>query len=108
MNEVLLQSAAITSKRNVEAELDFQILVWLYKNKHLKFNGDISLLQQVIPAYYDQNGAVLMGNLRGVGNGAPVRLVSPAPVLINGANSAQAAAANNMRLLGSQVRNKYW
>ncbi|XP_076037610.1 pumilio homolog 2-like isoform X3 [Oratosquilla oratoria] len=55
---------------------------------------------QVIPAYYDQNGAVVM---RGVGNGAPVRLVSPAPVIINGANGAQAAAANNMRLLGSQA-----
>lgn len=62
------------------------------------------ILQQVIPAYYDQNGAVLMGNLRGVGNGAPVRLVSPAPVLINGANGAQAAAASNMRLLSNQVR----
>ncbi|KAG0729790.1 Pumilio 2 [Chionoecetes opilio] len=60
--------------------------------------------QQVIPAYYDQNGAVLMGNLRGVGNGAPVRLVSPAPVLINGANGAQAAAAaGNMRLLSNQA-----
>ncbi|XP_069945143.1 pumilio homolog 2 isoform X2 [Cherax quadricarinatus] len=58
---------------------------------------------QVIPAYYDQNGTVLMGNLRGVGNGAPVRLVSPAPVLINGANGAQAAAANNMRLLSNQA-----
>jgi len=57
---------------------------------------------QVIPAYYDQNGAVLMGNLRGVGNGAPVRLVSPAPVIIN-SNGAQAAAANNMRLIGNQA-----
>ncbi|XP_069999716.1 pumilio homolog 2 isoform X11 [Penaeus vannamei] len=65
--------------------------------------GPLSQYQQVIPAYYDQNGAVLMGNLRGVGNGAPVRLVSPAPVIINGANGAQAAAANNMRLLGNQA-----
>ncbi|XP_042228937.1 pumilio homolog 2-like isoform X6 [Homarus americanus] len=65
--------------------------------------GPLSQYQQVIPAYYDQNGTVLMGNLRGVGNGAPVRLVSPAPVLINGANGAQAAAANNMRLLGNQA-----
>ncbi|XP_068236506.1 pumilio homolog 2-like isoform X11 [Palaemon carinicauda] len=65
--------------------------------------GPLSQYQQVIPAYYDQNGAVLMGNLRGVGNGAPVRLVSPAPVLINGANGAQAAAANNMRLLSNQA-----
>ena len=44
-----------------------------------------------------------MGNLRGVGNGAPVRLVSPAPVLINSNTGAQAAAANNMRLLGNHV-----
>ncbi|XP_071520678.1 pumilio homolog 1 isoform X10 [Panulirus ornatus] len=65
--------------------------------------GALSQYQQVIPAYYDQNGAVLMGNLRGVGNGAPVRLVSPAPVLINGASGAQAAAANNMRLLSNQA-----
>ncbi|KAK8385854.1 hypothetical protein O3P69_016547 [Scylla paramamosain] len=65
--------------------------------------GPLSQYQQVIPAYYDQNGAVLMGNLRGVGNGAPVRLVSPAPVLINGANGAQAAAAGNMRLLSNQA-----
>lgn len=67
------------------------------------YYGNISFLKQVIPAYYDQNGTVLMGNLRGVGNGAPVRLVSPAPVLINGTSGAQAAAANNMRLLGNQV-----
>ncbi|MPC26220.1 Pumilio 2 [Portunus trituberculatus] len=65
--------------------------------------GPLSQYQQVIPAYYDQNGTVLMGNLRGVGNGAPVRLVSPAPVLINGANGAQAAAAGNMRLLSNQA-----
>ena len=50
-----------------------------------------------------------MGNLRGVGNGAPVRLVSPAPVLINGANGAQAAAAaNNMRLLSNQVNHEVY
>ncbi|RXG68604.1 Pumilio-like protein 2 [Armadillidium vulgare] len=58
---------------------------------------------QVIPTYYDQNGTVLMGNLRGVGNGGPVRLVSPAPIIINSANGPQAAAANNMRLLNNQA-----
>uniref|UniRef100_A0A0K8T505 PUM-HD domain-containing protein n=1 Tax=Lygus hesperus TaxID=30085 RepID=A0A0K8T505_LYGHE len=35
---------------------------------------------QVIPAYYDQNGSLVM---RGIGNGTPMRLVSPAPVLVN-------------------------
>ena len=57
----------------------------------------------MIPTYYDQNGAVLMGNLRGVGSGGPVRLVSPAPIIINSANGPQ-AATNNMRLLNNQVR----
>jgi len=34
---------------------------------------------QVIPAYYDQNGGLVMG-ARGT---TPLRLVSPAPVLVN-------------------------
>lgn len=34
---------------------------------------------QVIPAYYDQNGSLVMG-ARGA---TPLRLVSPAPVLVN-------------------------
>lgn len=38
---------------------------------------------QVIPAYYDQNGSLVM---RGIGNGTPMRLVSPAPVLVNAPN----------------------
>lgn len=38
---------------------------------------------QVIPAYYDQNGSIVMGNVRGIGNAAPMRLVSPAPVIVN-------------------------
>ncbi|XP_065581352.1 pumilio homolog 2-like isoform X2 [Artemia franciscana] len=38
---------------------------------------------QVIQAYVDQNGSLVMGNMRGVGTGTPVRLVSPAPVVIN-------------------------
>lgn len=33
------------------------------------------------PAYYDQNGQLVMGNGRGMGT--PVRLVSPAPILVN-------------------------
>ncbi len=37
----------------------------------------------VIPAYYDQNGSIVM---RGIGNGPTMRLVSPAPVLVNPSN----------------------
>ncbi|XP_012142820.1 pumilio isoform X2 [Megachile rotundata] len=43
---------------------------------------------QVIPAYYDQNGSILMGGVRGLSSAAaPMRLVSPAPVLVNRAPS---------------------
>jgi len=58
---------------------------------------------QMIPTYYDSNGAMLMaGNLRGVGNGGPVRLVSPAgPIVINGANGQPQAPP--LRLLPSQA-----
>ncbi|KAK3910025.1 Maternal protein pumilio [Frankliniella fusca] len=52
---------------------------------------------QVIPAYYDQNGSIVMGNVRGIGNGTPMRLVSPAPVIVNAGTPG-----GNMRLLGSQ------
>ena len=38
-----------------------------------------------------------MGNVRGIGNGTPMRLVSPAPVIVNAGNPG-----GNMRLLGSQ------
>ncbi|KAJ8673651.1 hypothetical protein QAD02_004913 [Eretmocerus hayati] len=39
---------------------------------------------QVIPAYYDQNGSIVMGGVRGLGSAAtPMRLVSPAQVLVN-------------------------
>ena len=38
--------------------------------------------QILAPAYYDQNGQLVMGNPRGMGT--PVRLVSPAPVLVGG------------------------
>ena len=54
---------------------------------------------QVIPAYYDQNGSLVMGNVRGIGNGAPVRLMSPAPMVLN---PAAANSGNPMRLMGNQ------
>jgi len=42
----------------------------------------------VIPAYYDQNGSIVMGGVRGLSSAAtPMRLVSPAPVLVNRAPS---------------------
>lgn len=41
----------------------------------------------MIPAYYDQNGSIMV--TRGLSNGTPtVRLVSPAPVLVNHAAAA--------------------
>lgn len=45
---------------------------------------------QVIPAYYEvgQNGSIMVGGVRGLGSAAtPMRLVSPAPVLVNRAPS---------------------
>ncbi|XP_049775609.1 pumilio homolog 2 isoform X2 [Schistocerca cancellata] len=51
---------------------------------------------QVIPAYYDQ-GSIVMGNVRGIGSATPMRLVSPAPVIVN-----TGTPGSNMRLLGSQ------
>uniref|UniRef100_A0A8D8UYT9 Pumilio homolog 2 n=1 Tax=Cacopsylla melanoneura TaxID=428564 RepID=A0A8D8UYT9_9HEMI len=50
---------------------------------------------QVIQAYYDQNGSLVMP--RGVGNGGPMRLVSPAPVLVNATNPGNGA----MRLVSN-------
>ena len=44
----------------------------------------------------------MAGNLRGIGNGGPVRLVSPAPVIINSANGQPQPPAA-LRLLPSQV-----
>ena len=35
----------------------------------------------VAPAYYDQSGQLIMGNSRGIGT--PLRLISPAPILMN-------------------------
>ena len=56
----------------------------------------------MIPAaIYDQNGLVVSG-LRGVGSGGPVRLVSPAPVIIN-SGGAPGPLANSLRVLGSQA-----
>ncbi|CAB0005629.1 unnamed protein product [Nesidiocoris tenuis] len=52
---------------------------------------------QVIPAYYDQNGSLVM---RGIGNGTPMRLVSPAPVLVNAPTPVQ-LTFNTTIVLGS-------
>nr|CAD7409866.1 unnamed protein product [Timema cristinae] len=54
---------------------------------------------QVIPTYYDQNGSLVMANMRGIGNGTPMRLVSPAPVIVNAGTPG-----SNMRLLGGQTQ----
>ena len=43
--------------------------------------------QILAPAYYDQNGQLVMGNGRGIGT--PLRLVSPAPILVNAATNGQ-------------------
>ena len=45
---------------------------------------DAAGYQFLATAYYDQNGQLVMGNPRGIGT--PVRLVSPAPVLVNTGN----------------------
>lgn len=57
--------------------------------EHYNLSVNITLLttggttgyQILAPAYYDQNGQLVMGNGRGIGT--PVRLVSPAPILVN-------------------------
>nr|CAG4646096.1 EOG090X02FO [Macrothrix elegans] len=57
---------------------------------------------QVIPAYYDQNGSLVMGNMRGIGNGGmngPVRLMSPAPMVLQ---NPSGPSSGNMRLMGNQ------
>ena len=43
--------------------------------------------QILAPPYYDVNGQLVMGNGRGLGT--PVRLVSPAPILVNTAQQGQ-------------------
>ncbi|XP_062616258.1 pumilio homolog 2-like isoform X1 [Saccostrea cucullata] len=58
--------------------------------------------QILAPAYYDQNGQLIM-NPRGLST--PVRLVSPAPVLVSAATAAasqQGGANNPLRLLTTQ------
>lgn len=49
--------------------------------------------QYIIP-YYDQNGSIVMGNVRGISNTAPMRLVSPAPVLVNAATTGMSPTAS--------------
>ncbi|KAK3087170.1 hypothetical protein FSP39_002529 [Pinctada imbricata] len=58
--------------------------------------------QILAPAYYDQNGQLVMGNPRGLGT--PVRLVSPAPVLVSATANQQGGALGNspLRLLTTQ------
>lgn len=73
----------------------------------------------MIPAYYHENGGIVMGNMRGLGNATPLRLVSPAPVLVNPGSAGEEAphwavtnartneafaflAGNGVRLLNSQ------
>jgi pumilio RNA-binding family len=59
--------------------------------------------QILAPAYYDQNGQLVMGNGRGIGT--PVRLVSPAPILVNAAPGQQGAnglGTSTLRLLTTQ------
>jgi hypothetical protein len=73
----------------------------------------------MIPAYYHENGGIVMGNMRGLGNATPLRLVSPAPVLVNPGSAGEDAphwavansrtneaiaflAGNGVRLLNSQ------
>ncbi|GAB6023918.1 hypothetical protein CHUAL_008651 [Chamberlinius hualienensis] len=55
------------------------------------------------PAFYDQNGSIMMGNSRG-----PMRLVSPASVLVNsgqpGMDGSLGNAASGMRILNSQAQ----
>ena len=43
--------------------------------------GGTAGYQILAPAYYDQNGQLVMGNGRGIGT--PVRLVPPTPILVN-------------------------
>lgn len=60
--------------------------------------------QILAPAYYDQNGQLIM-NPRGLNT--PVRLVSPAPVLVSAATAAvsqQGGTSNPLRLLTTQAQ----
>ncbi|CAH1774802.1 unnamed protein product, partial [Owenia fusiformis] len=52
--------------------------------------------QIIAPAYYDRNGQLVMGNPQGVGT--PVRLVSPAPIIVNAGGQGN----NALRLLTTQ------
>ena len=52
--------------------------------------------QYIIP-YYDQNGPIVMGNVRSISNTAPMRLVSPAPVLVNAAAAAAATTGESKK-----------
>ena len=57
------------------------IVLKIKLTKKLFFTGGAAGYQILAPAYYDQNGQLVMGNGRGIGT--PVRLVSPAPILVS-------------------------
>nr|CAG4643784.1 EOG090X02FO [Lepidurus arcticus] len=56
---------------------------------------------QVIPAFYDQHGSLVMGNMRGLGNGGPVRLMSPAPMVPNHSSAALGFGNGGLGTIGS-------
>lgn len=60
---------------------------WIMMFLSLCFSGGTPQFQLVTPSYYDQNMQVMMGNGRGLGT--PVRLVSPAHILVNPATGQQ-------------------
>lgn len=53
----------------------------------------------IAPAFYDQNGSIVMGNSRTLST--PMRLVSPAPVIVNAGQPGN-MGNSPLRLLGSQ------
>lgn len=86
---------------NLRFDFIFKSFFLFYHSKNLDLLSDMKRVcnneklysqvqgqYQVIPAYYDQNGSIVMGGVRGLSSAAtPMRLVSPAPVLVNRAPS---------------------
>ncbi|XP_060066830.1 pumilio homolog 1-like [Ylistrum balloti] len=75
--------------------------------QHQPLQAPNAQYQIIAPAYYDQNGQLVMGNPRGIGT--PVRLVSPAPVLVSAAANQQGGGNNSLgsnplRLLTTQAQ----
>ena len=79
-------------KNNVQLRIIFN-----YALSSFGFPG--AQYQILAPAYYDQNGQLVMGNPRGLA-GTPMRLVSPAPLLVSAGNqqgkSGHAAILNSV------------